>query len=82
MQVQVARWGNSLGVRLPKELAARLGRTEGSRVETQAERDRIVISAARPLHTSEELLVGMTPEAVRDAFDWGEDVGREKIPEE
>lgn len=81
MQVQVAKWGNSLGVRLPKELAARLGLSEGSRVEMQAESDRIVISVARPLYTLEELLVGMTPEAMRDAFDWGEDVGRERIDE-
>jgi len=79
MQVQVARWGNSLGVRLPRELALRLGIAEGSRVEMQAERDRIVISVARPVYTLEELLVGMTPTAMREAFDWGEDRGRELV---
>jgi antitoxin MazE len=79
MQVQVARWGNSLGVRLPRELALRLGIAEGSRVEMQAEQDRIVISVARPVYTLEELLVGMTPEAMREAFDWGEDRGRELV---
>ena len=25
MQVQIARWGNSLGLRIPKELAAQTG---------------------------------------------------------
>jgi antitoxin MazE len=79
MQVQVARWGNSLGVRLPKELAARLGIAEGSRVEMQAEQDRIVISVARPVYTLDELLVGTTPEAMHEAFDWGDDVGRETV---
>lgn len=79
MQVQVSRWGNSLGVRLPKELARRLGIGEGSRVEMRAEQDRIVISVARPVYALDELLAGMTPEAMRDTFDWGEDVGREVV---
>jgi antitoxin MazE len=79
MQVQVSRWGNSLGVRLPKELAMRLGVTDGSRVEMTAEPGRIVISVARPVYSLEELLVGMTPEAMHEAFDWGGDVGREVV---
>lgn len=49
MQVQVSRWGNSLGVRLPKELAQRLGIGEGSRVDVTEEQGRIVISVERPV---------------------------------
>ena len=79
MQVQVSRWGNSLGLRLPKELAALLGIGEGSRVDVSEDRGRIVISVDRPVYTLEELLVGMTPEAMHEAFDWGEDVGRERV---
>ena len=79
MQVHVSRWGNSLGVRLPKELARRLGIGEGSRLDVREERDRIVLSTGRPVYTLEELLVGMTPEAMHEAFDWGEDVGRERV---
>jgi antitoxin MazE len=79
MQVQVSRWGNSLGVRLPKELAQRLGIDEGSRVDVSEDRGRIVISVERPVYTLEELLVGMTPEAMHEAFDWGKDVGRERV---
>jgi antitoxin MazE len=79
MQVHVSRWGNSLGLRLPKELAARLGISEGSRVDVAEDQGRIVISVARPVYTLAELLVGMTPEAMHEAFDWGEDVGRERV---
>jgi antitoxin MazE len=79
MQVQVSRWGNSLGVRLPKELAQRLGIGEGSRVDVSEDGGRIVISVERPVYTLDELLVGMTPEAMHEAFDWGEDVGRERV---
>ena len=79
MQVRVARWGNSLGVRLPKEVAARTGLHEGSRVEMTALGDRIVIGLCRPVFTLDELLVGMTPEALHEAFDWGPDLGRERV---
>ena len=78
MQVHVARWGNSLGVRLPKEIAARAGLREGSRVEVTADGERVVLSLARPVYTLTELLVGTTPEAMHEAFDWGDDRGRER----
>jgi len=79
MQVQIARWGNSLGLRVPKEVAARVGLKEGARVELTAEGDKIVISVARPVYTLDELLLDMTPEAMHEAFDWGPDVGREDV---
>jgi antitoxin MazE len=77
--VQISKWGNSLGVRVPKDVAAKLGLTEGSRVDVSIEGDRLVISTKRPVYTLDELLVGMTPESMRDVFDWGPDVGRENV---
>jgi antitoxin MazE len=80
MQVNVARWGNSLGLRIPKDVADQAGLKAGSRVEIAAENGRIVIAPARPRrYVLADLLEGMTPEAVRDAFDWGPDRGREII---
>jgi antitoxin MazE len=79
MQVQVARWGNSLGVRIPKDVALRAGLREGSRVDLEAEGDRIIISPARPRYVLTDLLQGMTPGAMREAFDWGPDRGRENV---
>ena len=79
MQVQVARWGNSLGVRIPKQIAERAGLREGARVEIEADSDRIVITRARRRYQLAELLQGMSPEAMREAFDWGPDRGREII---
>lgn len=81
MQVQLARWGNSLGVRIPKDIANRVGLAEGARVDIEAEGDRIVISVSRPRYTLEELLHDITPEEMRAAFDWGSDVGREVVGE-
>jgi antitoxin MazE len=34
---------------------------------------------ARPRDTLDELLVGVTPEAMHAAFDWGPDRGRETV---
>jgi antitoxin MazE len=53
MQVQVARWGNSLGLRIPKDIASRMGLREGARVLA-------------------DLLKGMTPQPMREAFEWGQ----------
>ena len=81
MQVQINRWGNSLGVRIPKDVARRAGLAEGARVEIEAEEGRIVIAPSAPRYRLEDLLEGMTPEAMREAFDWGPDRGREAIDE-
>jgi len=79
MQVSVARWGNSLGLRIPKDVADQAGLQAGSRVEIAAENGRIVIAPARRRYVLAELLEGMTPEAMHEAFDWGPDLGREII---
>lgn len=81
MQVQLARWGNSLGIRIPKDIASQVGLRDGTRVDIKAEGDRIVITADRPRYNLDELMKGVTPEAMREAFDWGPDVGREVVEE-
>ena len=79
IKVLVARWGNSLGLRIPKDIAAQTGVGEGSRVEVEAEGGRIIITPAHPRYVLADLLKGMTPEAMREAFDWGPDKGREIV---
>jgi antitoxin MazE len=62
IQVQIAKWGNSLGLRVPRDIAARVGLTEGARVDVEASDDgRIIISRSRRRFTLDELLAGMTP---------------------
>lgn len=43
MLVNLSKWGNSLGVRIPREIAQRLGVSEGSRLEVTEEAGRIVM---------------------------------------
>lgn len=79
MQARLTRWGNSLGVRIPKDIATRLGLTDGVRVEVETEGSRIIITAAQPRYRLEDLLTGVTPEVMHEAFDWGPDRGREAV---
>ena len=61
MQVRIAKWGNSLGLRVPHDIAARLGLTEGARVDVEASDDgRIIVTRSRRRFTLDELLAGMT----------------------
>ena len=63
VQMRVSKWGNTLGVRLPREIAARAGIGEGARIDMEAFADgRIVITPSRRRFTIEELVAGMTPE--------------------
>lgn len=79
MEARIAKWGNSLGLRIPKSIAGKLGLAEGARVEIETDGDRVVISRGRPHYRLSDLLVGMTPKAMHKAFDWGPDAGRESV---
>jgi len=82
MQMHITRWGNSLGVRIPKDLARQLGMTEGTVVEVTAEGDRLVLQTTKPSYRLDQLLEGMTPDAMHEALDWDgwtDDVGREDV---
>jgi len=35
VQLKVSKWGNSLGLRVPRDIAARAGLSEGARVEME-----------------------------------------------
>ena len=78
-ETRIARWGNSLGVRIPSDIAGRVGLTDGATVEIEARGDRVVISPARPRYKLAELLAGVTRKEMRKAFDWGPDRGREVV---
>ena len=79
MQVLLSKWGNSLGLRLPKALTAEIGVAEGQKVEVRAEGGRIIVEPVRAPLTWEKMLENMDHDALHEAWDWGEDVGRERV---
>ena len=60
-------------------LAQQIGVSEGQKVNIVADGARLIIEPVAPAFSLQDLLVNMTPEAMREAFDWGEDEGRERV---
>ncbi|MSP02976.1 MAG: AbrB/MazE/SpoVT family DNA-binding domain-containing protein [Acetobacteraceae bacterium] len=78
MSITLHRWGNSVGLRVPKPMLEQLGLAEGSQVEVKVEAGRLVIEPARRGRmTMAELLEGFTPGDKPEEIDWGPPAGRE-----
>lgn len=77
MTTQVAKWGNSLGLRLPKSVALEAQIAEGDTVDVAVENGVIVIRPAHVRYSLEELVGGITKANRHDEMDWGSPVGRE-----
>jgi antitoxin MazE len=77
MAVTLQKWGNSVGVRLPKPMLEQVGLKEGAQVEVLVEGDHLVIRRER-LKLA-DLLAQCRPENRPDPIDFGPPVGREMI---
>jgi antitoxin MazE len=78
MSVTLYKWGNSVGLRVPKPLLYQLGLKEGGQVDVKVEGNRLVIEPVRHRrYTMAELLEGFTPDNRPGEVDWGERVARE-----
>ena len=74
---RISRWGNSLGLRLPKSVAREAQVDEGDRVDVSVKNGAIVIRPSRPAYSLEELVAKITPRNRHDESDWGTPVGDE-----
>jgi antitoxin MazE len=82
MQVRVSRWGNSLAVRLPKQLADQLGLAEGQTVDMSTEGTVLELKpVSAPVYRKydRELLISqIDPDSPEESFDDGP-MGRESL---
>ena len=74
---QVAKWGNSLGLRLPKSVAREAQIDEGDAVDVSVDNGAIVIRPSRPRYALEELVGRITPRNRHHESDWGAPIGHE-----
>jgi antitoxin MazE len=84
MKVKLAKWGNSLGVRVPKAAAEAAGLKAGAEVDVVVEGRDLRIRQSIPFkyYRLEDLIAEMDrlgPENVPETVDWGPDVGSEII---
>jgi antitoxin MazE len=78
MLTKIQRWGNSLGLRIPKSFALEAAVDEGSTVDLALENGELVIRPVRrPQLKLEELLAGITPQNLHKELDTGTAVGQE-----
>ncbi len=76
--IQIAKWGNSLGLRIPKAVALEANLGEGDTVEVSVRDGEIVVRAARPAYSLLELVDQITPQNRHGETDRGQPAGREE----
>lgn len=78
MRIKIQRWGNSLGLRIPKSFAQRAGVEAGSTVNLSIESgDLVVKPMQRRRHRLSDLLEGVTSGNIHHGVDTARQVGRE-----
>ncbi len=74
---RIAKWGNSLAVRIPLAIARQAGLAEGDSVELALVREGIVLRPARRKYELSDLVAHITRKNRHAETDWGGPVGKE-----
>lgn len=84
MRVKVTKWGNSLGVRLPKAAAEAVGAVEGVDLELIIEDGDLRMRRAPRVtrYRLADLVAQIDPNNVPEMIDFGPDVGAEIIDDD
>jgi antitoxin MazE len=90
MKAKIAKWGNSVALRVPKGLAEDLGLVPGKVVDLKRDGTVLAVETAPdrrkiPVYRLEDLVAEMKrlgPESQPELVDWGPDRGAEIIEED
>ncbi|MEG3904588.1 AbrB/MazE/SpoVT family DNA-binding domain-containing protein [Microcoleus sp. B4-C5] len=78
MVATIAKWGNSLAIRIPQNLAKEINLAEGSEVKLVLIDGKLTIEPiVRRRYSLEDLIEAMTPENLHNEIDTGVAVGNE-----
>ena len=77
MQLAIAKWGNSLALRLPRHIIEEAKLVEGSPVDLSVKDGQVVLTPVRRKFKLDELLAQMGEEHKAEEVDWGEPKGEE-----
>jgi antitoxin MazE len=79
--MQIAKWGNSVAIRIPREIADKAGLREGSEVELKLTGKSVVIRRSKrggaKKYTAAALVRHINPRNLHSETDWGAPVGDE-----
>ena len=83
--ITVGKWGKNLAIRFPREIARAAGLSNGEKVEVETQDGEIIVRRTTHHFTLRELFAGQNAKqwraAYRGAFDWGLEIGRERVDE-
>jgi antitoxin MazE len=80
MIVKTAKWGNSIGVRIPRDLAKKAGIGVDSTVEIDEADEGIIIKpVGKKEYSLKELVRGITPQNRHSEVDFGRPIGKELL---
>jgi antitoxin MazE len=77
METKIQRWGNSLGVRIPRSMAIDAQVEAGSTVDVTLRDGALVLRPVRPKLDARDLVKAITARNMHDAIDMGDTTGRE-----
>ena len=85
-KIQIAKWGNSSAIRLPKATLDELGLKQGDTVDLTVEHGKAILQPERPKKITLEWIISemkrLGPENEPELVDWGPDRGEEIIDDE
>ena len=79
MQTRLAKWGNSLAVRIPAAFAEEVALRDGDTVELTAENGALVIRNRAPALRMADILPLITDDNLHAPVDFGPPVGKELL---
>lgn len=81
MKVRIAKWGNSLGLRLPKAAVEATGLKPGAEVDVTVDGRDLRVRQPLPIkhYRLEDLVAEMKPENEPETVQWGPDRGSEIV---
>jgi len=78
MVTKIQKWGNSLGLRIPKSFAKDAGVEEGSPVDISIDGDKLIIQPVRlSKYVLRDLVSQIREDNIHDEIPTGDPVGRE-----
>jgi len=76
MQTVIQKWGNSLGIRIPRLYVKEFDLRNGSPVDITEEEGKLIIKPQK--ETLEKLLEKITPENIHEEINFGKTEGNEE----
>jgi Growth regulator len=77
MKATVQKWGNSLAIRIPRNISKDTKVSEGSHINIMVENGKIILSPSKKEYSLKELLKNVTNENIHSEISTGDNIGGE-----